>query len=200
MRAPPAQALGKLQSLTLSETELALGETLQATSLQLDGRGRPSSIILFAVEAFFDCDFAVFLYGDDFMNALKSRQRDVEHVVARIEVQVYRGIFIKNAVIDRDLSALGRRFDADCAHSGSVTVAKELLELAAHFDVIGVAQRLQALCQADGLPCLEIRRGAFIEVALLLEHEAVISGAVHGELRGSDAAGIFAIHPDSRSR
>src|SRR5580693_3949243 len=95
--------------------------------------------VLFPVEAFVDCYLAVLLHGDDAMNALESRQGDVENVVAWIQVKLYRRVLIENAIVDGDLCTLWRRLDADCAHSSSIAATKELLELATNLDVVGVA-------------------------------------------------------------
>ena len=46
--------------------------------------------VLFPVEAFVDCDLAVLLHRDHAMNALESRQSDVENVVARVQIKLYR--------------------------------------------------------------------------------------------------------------
>src|SRR5580692_7511284 len=95
--------------------------------------------VLLPVEAFVDCDLAVLLHGDHAMNALESRQGDVENVVARVQVKLYRRVLIENAIVDGNLCTLRRRLDADCSHSSSIAATKQLLELAANPDVVGVA-------------------------------------------------------------
>jgi len=155
---------------------------------------------LVPVKALFDGDFAVLLHRDNTMNALEPRQRNVDDIVARIQIKLYRRKFIQNAIVDGDLRTLRLRLDHDCTHSGGVAAAKELLELATNLDVVGIAQRPQARRQAEGLPDLQIRSAGLVQISLLLEREAVVPRLVHGDLRGRGSTSVFAIHPNGGAR
>src|SRR5438309_4500715 len=75
---------------------------------------------LLPLHCFIQCELAAFFYGNHAMNILVSRHSDVDDIVSRIQIELQRRRFIQNAIIDRNLRALGLSLDVHSTHASRV--------------------------------------------------------------------------------
>ena len=104
---------------------------------------RVNGAFLLALHNFVDGDFAALFNGYDFVDGLESGQGDINYVVAGAEHELSGGVFLEQAIVDRDLRALGLGPDAHGAHAGGAVASaasEHLLEFADAADFFRVTE------------------------------------------------------------
>ena len=144
---------------------------------------------------FVDDGFAAFVHGDDLVNGRIAGERDVDDIVAGIEHEINGRAFIQHVLVDGHLGSLGLGLDADRTHALRFLATKQFFHFAHGLDVIDVAQRAQSGREADGLGEDELRAGGLVDESGFA-HEHDVLTFIHGDLRGSELAGISAIDID----
>src|SRR5437667_10507264 len=75
---------------------------------------------LLPIHSFIQCELAAFFYGNHAMNILVARHSNVDHIVSGIQIELQRRRFILNAIIHRNLPALGLSFDVNSTNARRV--------------------------------------------------------------------------------
>src|SRR5579863_2660031 len=163
-------------------------------------RARRVSAYLFPVQTLVNHHLTALLHRNHFVQVLEPGHGDVNLVVARIQIEFRRRHPVHYAIVHRDLRPFGLGSHTHHTHSRRVRTAKHFLEFPPKLDVIGVSQRPQCRRELESLADLQVGAGGFIQIPLLPEHKAVTPRLVDWELRRCHFAGVFAVHPDRRSR
>src|SRR5579863_8596426 len=110
------------------------------------------------------------------MQAVVARHGDVDDIGPGVEIEIERRSLIQHPIVDHNLCAFGLGLDAYDAHAGSVTSAKDLLEMSSRgANFIGAAQRLEGQIYIRGLTGFSIHSTGFVEVAGAAKRDRVRS-------------------------
>src|SRR5580704_17410249 len=121
-------------------------------------------------------ELAALFHGNDFVDRLKSRQRQVDDVIARIERHIERRVFLHDVLVDCNLRTFGQRVNADHGLPGlHAFSAKELRHLADRLDAVRVAQRLQRGREVKRLPQHELAVHGLVEITHLAHQHHMLA-------------------------